>query len=180
MKSLSYFLKNRFKRAPSPAAPISESTATAMPSYFWYGLIEGDDIEQGDIFEDCPVFLQPDEVIETDASSTFTYGKLDLIVMSQSCDLVKGREKIEQVSLCVLFRKSEFKTGGKPVPASTLEQVRLGRLPRYHMIASSEIPGFACEIRIIDLQLRRYGRVIHLYSPEVTQGRNNIGRGRDI
>ncbi len=32
------------------------------PAYPWYQALSGDDIEQGDIFEACPVFLPPEDL----------------------------------------------------------------------------------------------------------------------
>lgn len=132
--------------------PNISSTVANAPEYRWYGVIEGDDLEQGDILEACPVFFPPEHIPEDAEKSTFTYGKLDLIVISQSCDLAKEREKIKQVSLCALTRQSEFKANNRVVESSRLEDIRTGKMPRYHMIASSAIPGFECEIRIVDLQ----------------------------
>jgi hypothetical protein len=35
------------------------------PAYPWYRTVHGDDIEQGDILEGCPVFLPPEDLAET-------------------------------------------------------------------------------------------------------------------
>ena len=32
--------------------------------YPWYTDIQGDEIEQGDLFEDCPVYLPTDDALE--------------------------------------------------------------------------------------------------------------------
>src|SRR5947208_666878 len=71
---------------PSPAA------------YQWYSVVSGDEIHQGDILESCRVYSPPPE-ISTDPYSppVFKWNERDVIVMSQSCDLVKGREKVEEV-----------------------------------------------------------------------------------
>lgn len=37
--------------------------ASGIPDYPWFGVIEGDDIEQGDIVENFPVFLPPDDLV---------------------------------------------------------------------------------------------------------------------
>jgi hypothetical protein len=74
---------------PSPAA------------YPWYSVVSGDEIQQGDILESCRVYSPPPE-ISTDPFSppVFKWNERDVIVMSQSCDLVKGREKVEEVLVC--------------------------------------------------------------------------------
>jgi hypothetical protein len=83
---------------------------------------------------------------------TFTWTERDLIVISQSCDLAKGQKNLQQVSLCTLWKRSEFKSGHQLSKIDNLEKVRKGQIPQYHMIASSGIPGFECEVRIVDLQ----------------------------
>lgn len=135
-----------------PADPIVGSAMPANSNYPWYGVVVGDDLAQGDIFENCPVFFPPDAMSENTTTSVFTYGKLDLIVMSQSCDLERGREKVEQVCLCVVLQRSKFKSGNQPVDSGVLEDIRRGRRPRYHMIASSNVAEFENDIRIVDLQ----------------------------
>ena len=71
--------------------------------YPWYASITGDNIEQGDIFEGCPIFLPPADLdVLTWKEATFEWGERDLIVMSQTCDMVQGREKIDEVLCCAL------------------------------------------------------------------------------
>lgn len=84
---------------------------------------------------------------------TLKWEDRDLIIISQSCDLVKDQKVIEQVSLCAIWRQSEFKSGHLLSKLDNLERVRKEQIPRYHLIASSNISGFEREIRIIDLQL---------------------------
>lgn len=132
--------------------PNINSAVANAPEYRWYGVVDGDDLEQGDILEDCPVYFPPEHIPEYAEKATFSYGKLDLIVISQSCDLVKGREKIKQVSFCALTRQSDFKADSRVVEPARLEEIRIGRVPRYHMINRSAVSGFEREVRIVDLQ----------------------------
>lgn len=69
--------------------------------YPWYDAVSGEDIEQGDIFDDCPVFI-PAEELATNLleEAEFIWEERDVIVMSQTCDMVRGREKIAEVLLC--------------------------------------------------------------------------------
>ena len=79
------------------------------PAYPWYLVVRGDAIEQGDLFEKCPVFLPPDDLADgplTDA--TFRWEERDLIVLSQSCDLTKGREKLTEVLFCAAWQRPAF------------------------------------------------------------------------
>jgi hypothetical protein len=146
------FLRNLFRR-PTPAAVTVLGASTAdIPIYPWFGVINTDELEQGDIFENCPVYFPPADLGESPNRAIFKWGELDLIVLSQSCDLVRGREEGPQVSLCAIWRQSEFKAGHKFADVSNLERVRKGQIPRYHLIARSDLSGFEREIRVVDLQ----------------------------
>jgi hypothetical protein len=130
--------------------------ASSIPNYPWFGVIEGDDIEQGDIVEGFPVFLPPDDLV-VDAggqpsSTTFKWKEQDLIVMSQSCDLVKGREKVDDILLRAVWKRSEL-AGDEHLGKHTgMEDARKGRLPAFHVLAGSTIAGFEREVRIVDFR----------------------------
>ena len=72
--------------------------------------------------------------------------------MSQSCDLVKGRTKVDDVLLCAVWKRSEFK---EPSPLATdkgMEEARKLRLPSFHVLAASNLPGFEREVRVVDFR----------------------------
>lgn len=67
----------------------------------WYTIVEGDEIEQGDILVECPVpVIDYDSVASGADQIGAEIKQMNLVVVSQSCDLVKGREKIDSVVLC--------------------------------------------------------------------------------
>ena len=33
-----------------------------VPAYPWYAIVTGEDLEQGDILEGCPIFFPPDDL----------------------------------------------------------------------------------------------------------------------
>jgi hypothetical protein len=121
-----------------------------LPDYPWFAVIDGDDIEQGDIFEDCPVFMPPEDLSLTAANVEFTWEQRDVIVMSQSCDLSKGREKVDEVLLCAVWKRSELTA--QMAKRDTMEDARKGRLPSLHLLAPSEINGFEREVRLVDFR----------------------------
>lgn len=127
-----------------------------MPAYPWYAVASGDDIEQGDIFEDCPIFLPPADLnLQPDpthgAQAQFRWEQQDVIVLSQTCDLVKDREKLSDVLLCTLWKRSEH-TGGPLSKDEGMESARLGRMPGFHILGESLVEGFAREVRIVDFR----------------------------
>ena len=128
--------------------------AANIPEYPWFGVVDGDDIEQGDIFEKCPVFVPPAELALTaegnPANAEFTWQERDLIVMSQSCDLEKDRERLEEIVFCAVWQQSEMTD--KLAKVEMLEEARKGRLPNIHLIAASTSEGFEREVRIVDFR----------------------------
>jgi hypothetical protein len=131
--------------------------AAGIPNYPWYGRVESDELEQGDIVENFRVFRASDDLIvdENDAppdSSVFKWKSLDLIIMSQSCDLQKGREKVDDILLCAVWKRSEL-TGDELLGKDTgMEEARKGRLPAFHVLAASPLEGFEREVRVVDFR----------------------------
>ena len=56
----------------------------------WYEVVSGDELFQGDIFEQCPVFTPPDSLDPENLLEPpeFQVETKNLIILSQSCDLV--------------------------------------------------------------------------------------------
>jgi hypothetical protein len=117
----------------------------------WYQAGGWETLEQGDLLPDCPVLIPPASL--TDLLLNAKTGDLmkvaseiqfvDLIVMSQSCDLVN--DKIEQVLLCALF----------PASAQTKtvrDEIRKERRPPLHMIEKCELKGHGFERRVVDFR----------------------------
>lgn len=152
MKDLFQFLRKGPQQVPNPvkALPV---VVSADPDYPWFREVEGDELQQGDIFENCRVYFPKEDLSVSTDKLALKWEDRDLIVISQSCDLAKDQKIIEQVSLCAIWRQSEFKSGHLLSKLENLERVRKEQIPRYHVIASSNISGFEREIRIIDLQL---------------------------
>jgi hypothetical protein len=121
--------------------------------YPWYKTVTGDEIEQGDILCSCPVFLPPKDLADEwpPKSATFGWKERDVIVMTQSCDLVKDREKVKEVLLCPLWKLSEI-DGGYLATDEGREHVRRGNLPGYHMVNACGLTGHEVEVRIVDFR----------------------------
>src|SRR5438552_13741613 len=116
--------------------------------YPWYRLIQGTDLAQGDLLEHCPVFLPPADLALAPLSEVaFEWQERDVIVMSQSCDLVPGREKVTEILLCAVWGRSELTTGHLAT-ARGLEDARRGNLPGYHLLAPCGLPDFNRELRV--------------------------------
>jgi hypothetical protein len=128
-----------------------------QPSHYpWYGITSGPDIEQGDIFEDCSLFDPETTDLDDPASrAVFTWQTRDVIVMTQSCDLVPGRVKVDQVLVCVLWKLSDFPPQHLLASPKGLEEARRGNLPGFHMLASNSDDDFPREARLVDFRKTR-------------------------
>jgi hypothetical protein len=124
----------------------------SAPNYPWYQAVRGRSLEQGDLFEKCPVFLPPDNLAEgTPATADFRWEERDLIVLSQSCDLVEGREKVTDVLLCAVWQRTEITTGHLATPKG-MEEARRGNLPGFHVLAACILPNLEREVRLVDFR----------------------------
>ena len=79
--------------------------------YPWYRIVQGTDLAQGDLLERCPVFLPPADLAEPWDEAAFAWQERDVVVMTQTCDLVIGREKVTEVLLCAAWGRGDLTTG---------------------------------------------------------------------
>lgn len=120
--------------------------------YPWFQTIHDDSLEQGDIFENCPVFMPPEDLAENPLfDAIFTWEERDVIVLSQTCDMVRGREKITEALLCPLWKRSEI-TEGYLSTSKGMEEARRGSLPGFHLLAESSLPEMPREVRTVDFR----------------------------
>jgi hypothetical protein len=126
------------------------------PTYPWYKRIRGDEITQGEILEGCPVFLPSADLATRsldDASLgtvNFQWKKLDVIVMTQTCDLVQGRAKVEDVLLCAVWKRSQIPANSHLATPKGMEEARRGNYPAYHVLAECSLANLQREVRIVD------------------------------
>jgi hypothetical protein len=121
----------------------------------WYEIVEGDQLMQGDIVEDCPVFLPPIDMqwpINTEDPQTFDSGFENVIIMSQSCDLDK-QDKDLLVLLCPVWSISDT-ANFNPFLNSDFgkEECRRGNMPGYHMINKCDHERWQQEISIVSFR----------------------------
>ena len=122
---------------------ISETT------YPWYCSVNGDELQQGDILENCPIFLPPPDLTLNSLEANFKWTRRNVIIMSQSCDMVKGTEKITEVLLCFLWNLSDHTEGHLSTPKGR-EEIRRGQLPGHHMLNECKLGDVEREFRIVD------------------------------
>lgn len=133
--------------ASSPA-PLSE----------WYELVQGPELVQGDVLENCPVLRPPADLswpgAEAEADFEIEVGRQDVVIMSQTCDLVPSQKSDMWLAiLCPVWTLSEAAQVNSFLASSFgREECRRGHLPGYHMIAGCEDERWRREISIVSFR----------------------------
>jgi hypothetical protein len=121
----------------------------------WYELVDGDELMQGDIVEGCPVFRPPADLpLPLPAQFTLDAGEQDVVVLSQSCDIVKEQKSdVWQVILCPLWDLSKAADANDFLKSTNGKNAcRRGDMPGYHMIARCDHGQWGREARIISFR----------------------------
>jgi hypothetical protein len=147
--------------------------------YPWYQLVSGEqeEIKQGDILENCPVFLLPENLAEIakeklKITTKVEWREQDVIIMSQSCDMVKCREKLTEILLCAIWKRSEL-TEGYLASNVGMEEARRGNLPGFHVLGECSLPEFHREVRVVDFR-RVYSLPLPFVRRFATEARKRI------
>lgn len=126
-----------------------------------YGIVDEENLEQGDLIEVCPVFIpdyplslieqlakgEIDELIE----STGEWQFFDAVVMSQTCDLENG--KLKYVTMCPFWSLDDFGAMGPDFRSpKTLEDIRRGNRPSYHMLDACNLDEKKQGIQVVDFR----------------------------
>ncbi len=119
----------------------------------WYEIVDNKEpVLQGDFLLSCPVFIPSAESLykEGDAPAG-NIDEYDVIVMSQSCDLVL--KKLDLVLVCPIWalvdleKENDFfkKREGK-------EALRQGNVPGYHLLNKCEIESINRDFMAVDFR----------------------------
>ena len=140
--------------------------------YPWYEIVQGDEIEQGDLLKACPVLVpipelslpSPDETIVAD-QETF-----DVVIMTQSCDLVN--DKTKEIILCPHWDLNEAgRIDGTLAQKDVQRQILKGYRYRYAMLAVSIHSDAPMGIRVVD-----FGRIFTLPKSFIQQFAEKQGK----
>jgi len=123
--------------------------------FTWYSNIsQSDEIEQGDMIQDCPIVIPPSKIKEG-YELDIEIKLIDSIILSQSCDLANN--KIQIVLVCPYFSLKTFIEGlpeneqSKKSVKKNIENLRKGYLPGYHLLNKSDEHNIADYI-VIDFR----------------------------
>jgi hypothetical protein len=130
----------------------------SIPLSDWYELVIDDQLMQGDIFENCPVFMPSPEmewpIKEDNGDTTFDVEFQDIVVMTQSCDLVPDQKSdMWLLIMCPIWKLSDVSQANSFLASSYgKEECRRGYMPGYHMIAGCEHKDWNREISIVSFR----------------------------
>ena len=121
-----------------------------MEKYQWYEVVdEREPLLQGDFVDSCPVIVPPTG-IESEKVSVEVI-EYDVVIMSQSCDLLQ--KKLDLVLVCPICLLSEFENISDIFRSRKgKEALRRGNVPGYHLLHSCEMEGFEKEYSVVDFR----------------------------
>ena len=122
--------------------------------YLWYRLVQEDTLEQGDFFFSCPVLeptLPPAVEPGSGPAIQASTREYDVLILSQSCDLVQG--KLETILVCPHWPIEDFEQREEYFRSKKgKEDIRRGNIPGLHMLAACDLPGFVSPIRVVNFR----------------------------
>lgn len=116
----------------------------------WYELVNDVTVLQGDLLSSCPIFIPSPESLTT-KEGQFEVKEYDVIVLSQSCDIVA--KKIDFVLVCPVWslRDLELKNDFLKNPKGK-EALRQGNVLGYHLLNICEIADFKRDFMAVDFR----------------------------
>ena len=123
-----------------------------MKDYPWYDTVRGKEgLLQGDFIKECPVVIPPSGISEEVSEVEARIVSYDVVIMSQSCDLVE--KKLDLVLVCPIWPLSEFEKKSEFFKARKgKEALRRGNVAGYHLLNQCVIKGFTMEYLIVDFR----------------------------
>jgi hypothetical protein len=147
---------------PSEAAEVADPSA-AEEVYPWYGVVHDASLRQGDFFFRLPAYVpqyaeELAQVLDRDVPEDLEgepidvdvfLGRYDVVVLSQSCDLLNRKNLPLSVLVCPIFDLEGAKQHIKSLAdKNVLDEARQGKMPGVHMLAACEVPEFSRGIQL--------------------------------
>lgn len=136
----------------------------------WYEIVDNNEpLLQGDFLLSCPVFIP---VPGSEETQSFTVDEYDVVVMSQSCDLVL--KKLDLVLVCPVWSLSELENKIAFLKgAKGKETLRQGNMPGYHLLNKSEVEEFKQDFTVVDFR-QTYSMPLTLINDIAKKQRNRL------
>jgi hypothetical protein len=130
---------------------MNNLSTTKTPKYPWYQVGKLNDLEQGDLFPNCPIIALPNDLKpilkakeNEEIEITPDLHRVNLILMTQSCDL--ANQKVEQVLLCAYSSFSE------DVYKNNKDNIKKERMPALHLIEKCDAKNVCFEKQVVDFR----------------------------
>ena len=131
----------------------------------WYDVVNGAEIEQGDILSDCTVYMF-DSIVNANEISLdqelfpeWTAVNYDVVVLTQSCDLQagQGKPKVQHVVLCPIEGRSRIEEAPNHVlhNKGILRKAARGEHPGFFVISdffSRDLPELNRDVGVVHFQ----------------------------
>ncbi len=121
-----------------------------MRDYPWYDIVDaGEALMQGDFISSCPVIVPSSSIGVGRISAEII--EYDVIVMSQSCDLI--HHKLDNVLVSPIWPISEMESENDFFKSRKgKESLRQGNLPGYHLLNRCDLEGFVADFHVVDFR----------------------------
>lgn len=117
----------------------------------WWAQVTGFELAQGDFLADCLIPQFSNRFGETGSTEIVPVVRADLIVVTQSCDLVNG--KSPHAALCPIVSLARFEEVNPAFSKKgRWEEVRKGRCEGLHLLASPERPDDNRNSLVVDFR----------------------------
>lgn len=126
------------------------SKARDMNDYPWYDIVDCEEkLQQGDFVRECPIVIPPEKFEDNQKSTVNTF---DVIVMSQSCDLLNN--KLEIVLVCPYWPLSKFGEANEVYRGKKgKNDLKQGLKPNLHLLNSCSLSGLAHDFIVVDFRV---------------------------
>jgi len=124
-------------------------------TYPCYEIVEGNEIQQGDLINDCPLIIPPKEALSPGDKVKTKAVMFNVVVISQSCDLENrnGERDIEIVQVCPFYTLTELgERESKCKEKSWKNQLRKGRIADFHLLHENTHEGFENDFYVVAIR----------------------------
>jgi hypothetical protein len=140
-----------------------------MPEFQWYEIVEGKNLEQGDILENFELIVT--RVVDTASDELKVDAETyDVIIMTQSCDIPKKTQR--HIILCPIWSIEEAaKVNSFFHDNEGKEELRRGNVVGYQLLNKCDTKGFERPFRIVEFK-----RIIEVTKDRVESFATSAGK----
>jgi hypothetical protein len=147
-----------------------------MKEYPWYCILKSNEpLQQGDFISFCPIIIPTINVRSKEIDTKVR--EYNVVVMSQSCDLIQG--KVDLVLVCPIWTLKEIEDENDFYKSTRWKNIlRHGYIPGYHLLNKCSLKEFEKDFVVVDFKnvygvpfeflkelIQREGKRLSLMSP---------------